>query len=111
MRPLGNIRMDELVPIETPTILQKAIKRLDQSITSNAYGNHDYRTMVLKCAHLSPSQQDEMLNLFHKHASLFDVTLIKIPDIKVHLDLKPGSKPYYAKAYRIPHHIIDIARQ
>jgi hypothetical protein len=40
MRPLGTIKMDEVVPVETPTILQKAINRIDQSITSNAYDSH-----------------------------------------------------------------------
>jgi hypothetical protein len=109
MRP--TIKMDEVVPVETPTILQKAINHIDQSITSNAYDSHHYRTMVLNCAHLTNYQQDEILTLFSKYASLFDGTLGKIPNIKVHFDQKPDAKPFCANAYKIPHHIIDIARQ
>jgi hypothetical protein len=111
MRSLGTIKMDEVVPVETPTILQKAINPIDQSITSNAYDSHHYRTMVLNCTHLTTYQQDDILKLFSKYASLFDGTLGKIPNVKVHFDLKPDAKPFCAKAYRILHHIIDIARQ
>jgi hypothetical protein len=67
--------------------------------------------MVLKCTHLSKDEQDVMLKLFSEYASLFDGTLGKIPNIKVHLELKPNAKPYCARAYKIPHHILDVAKQ
>jgi Reverse transcriptase (RNA-dependent DNA polymerase) len=35
----------------------------------------------------------------------------KIPNVKVHLDLKPNAKPFCGRAYMIPHHIFDIARK
>jgi len=52
-----------------------------------------------------------MLELFSKYAPLFDGTLGKIPNIKVHLDIRPGTRPFCAKAYRIPHHITGIAKK
>jgi hypothetical protein len=66
--------------------------------------------MVLNCTHLTKQQQDELLSLFSKYSSLFDGTLGKIPNVKVHLELKPGAKPYCARAYKIPHHITAIAK-
>jgi hypothetical protein len=67
--------------------------------------------MVLKRAHLSVSQQDDLLELFARYALLFDGTLGKIPNVKVHLELKPNSKPYCARAYKIPHHILEVVRK
>jgi hypothetical protein len=67
--------------------------------------------MVLSCTPLNTFQQDKVLHVFSKYAPLFDGTLGKIPNKKVHLELKQGGKPFCAKAYRIPHHIIDIAPQ
>ena len=54
MRQLGSIKSNELVTVEAPAIIQKAINRLDQSITSNSYNINDYRTMILNCTHLNP---------------------------------------------------------
>jgi hypothetical protein len=34
-----------------------------------------------------------------------------VPDIKVQLELKPNSKPFSVRAYKIPQHVIDIARK
>ena len=98
--------------MEAPKVVQKAMKRLERNITSNEYGDHNYRSMVLKCTHLSNVQQDTLLELFSKYAPLFDGTLGKIPDMhQVHLELKPNAKPFCARAYKIPHHIFDIARK
>jgi hypothetical protein len=49
--------------------------------------------------------------LFSNHASLFDGTLGKVPNFKVHLDLKPNAEPFCARAYKIPHHIFETARK
>jgi hypothetical protein len=67
--------------------------------------------MILKCTHLDSFQQDKLPELFSAYASLFDGYIGKVPNIKVHLDLKPNSKPFCARAYKIPNHIFDIARK
>jgi hypothetical protein len=84
---------------------------MERRITSNEYNDHNYRSMVLKCIHLSISQQDDLLEPFARYASLFDGTLGKIPNVKVHLELKPSSKPYCARAYKIPHDILEVAHK
>jgi hypothetical protein len=53
----------------------------------------------------------ELLKLFAKYALLFDEFIEMIPNMKVHLELKPNSKPYCARAYKIPHHILEVARK
>jgi hypothetical protein len=84
---------------------------MERCITSNEYNDHNYRSMVLKCTHLSVSQQDDLLELFARYALLFNETLGKIPNVKVHFELKPNSKSYFARAYKIPHHILEVARK
>jgi RNase H-like domain found in reverse transcriptase/Reverse transcriptase (RNA-dependent DNA polymerase) len=116
MRQLGSILPEELTNIdsfnpETPAIVQKALKRLERNISQNVYDTHNYKSMILKCTHLDSSQQDKLLELFSSYDSLFDGSLGKVPNIKVHLDLKPNSKPFCARAYKIPNHIFDIARK
>jgi Reverse transcriptase (RNA-dependent DNA polymerase) len=51
------------------------------------------------------------LKLFGKYSTLFDGKLGMVPGVKVHLDLKPGTNPFCARAYKIPHHIFDVARK
>jgi hypothetical protein len=82
---------------------------MERRITSNENNDHNYISMVLKCTHLSVSQQDDLLELFAMYALLFDGTLGKISNVKVRLELKPNSKPYCVRAYKIPHHILEVA--
>jgi hypothetical protein len=84
---------------------------MERLITSNEYNDHNYRSMVLKYTHLSISHQDDLLELFARYDLLFDGTFGKIPNVKVHLELKPNSKRYCARAYKIPHHILEVARK
>jgi hypothetical protein len=67
--------------------------------------------MILKCTHLSTSQQDEILNLIATYSILFDGTLGKMPNVKVNLELKPNAKSFCARGYKIPRHIFEIARK
>jgi hypothetical protein len=106
MRQTGSSMPEELTNIdffhpEAPTIVQKDLKQLERSISQNQYDTHNYQSMILKCTHLDSSQQDKLPELFCAYASLFDGSLGKVPNIKVHLDLKPNSKPFCARAYKI----------
>jgi hypothetical protein len=69
------------------------MKDMERCITFNEYNDHNDRSMVLKCTHLSVSQQDDLLELFARYTLLFDGTLGKIPNLKIYLELKPNSKP------------------
>jgi hypothetical protein len=77
----------------TPKIVQITMKDMERCITFNEYNDHNDRSMVLKCTHLSVSQQDDLLELFARYTLLFDGTLGKIPNLKIYLELKPNSKP------------------
>jgi hypothetical protein len=67
--------------------------------------------MILKCTHLTNTQQNISLVLFSQYSSLFDGTLGKVPKVKVHLELKADSKPICARAYKIPHNFFDTAQK
>ena len=67
--------------------------------------------MILKCVHLTNDQQNTLMELFAQYSSLFDGTLGKVPNVEVHLELKPNSKLFCARAYKIPHNILNIARK
>lgn len=95
---------------ELPTFMQKATKRLER-ISANAYDKHNYKEMVLRCNHLSTQEQEKLLTLFSSYDELFSGALGEIPNVRVHLQLKPNPKPYFAKAYSIPQSIYDIAKQ
>jgi hypothetical protein len=64
MRQMGSIKANELTSIdkpdsEAPTLVQKAVKRLEQDITFNKDNDHDYKTMILKCTiYLLPNKMN-----------------------------------------------------
>jgi transposase InsO family protein len=115
MKQRGTITKETLNSIDDdqqlPAFMQQATQRLTKGISANTYNKHDYQEMVLQCRHLTTDQQDTLIALFKKHHELFSGKLGLIPGPPVHLKLKPNAKPYYAKAYNIPHSIYDIARQ
>ena len=55
-------------------------------------------------------QQSKLLDLFQQSELLFDGTLGCVPNIKVHLELQDGAKPYCSCQYRILHLIYEIAK-
>ena len=55
------------------------------------------------CAHLSPSQQNDLRKLLRKHTKLFDGTLGEYPGVPMHIELEPGARPVYHRLYPIPH--------
>jgi hypothetical protein len=68
MRQMGSILPEELtnidsINLETPAIVQKALKRLERNISQNKYDTHNYKSMVLKCTHPN-SSRDTWLRLF-----------------------------------------------
>jgi hypothetical protein len=116
MRQHGSITPEELTIIcdqdaEAPEIIHQAVKRIACAITSNEYHSHNYQSMVLKCVHLTSEEQQILIELFAQYSSLFDGTLGKVPNVQVHLELKPNSKPFCARAYKIPHNILNIAKK
>jgi ribosomal protein L11 len=98
MKKLGEILPEELSFIDpqdaqAPEIIQSATKRMEKAFTSNNYESYSYKSMILKCEHLTKSQQLSLMKLFEECSSLFDGTLGKVPNFKAKLELKPDAKP------------------
>ena len=52
--------------------------------------------------HLSSSQQNDLLGILKKHATIFDGSLGLYPHKKFHIDIDPDAKPKHSRPYSIP---------
>jgi hypothetical protein len=71
MQQNGSIRPEELSPVDiqdiaAPEILQHARRRMECTISSNQYHQRNDQAMIIKCIHLSNTQQDSLLVLFNQ---------------------------------------------
>ncbi len=53
--------------------------------------------------HLSLDQQKDLFNILSKHKNLCNGSFWVYPQMKVHIDLKPGAKPGHYCTYPVPH--------
>ena len=67
--------------------------------------------MILKCVLPTKAQQDILLKLFAEYSTLFYGKMGKVPNFKVNLELKQDSKPFCARAQKIPYSILDVAKK
>ena len=58
--------------------------------------------VVSKQDHLSTEEKKKLRSVFEGHDKLFEGKLGCYPGKKIHLDLKPGSKPHHARPYPVP---------
>ena len=54
------------------------------------------------CAHLLPSQQEDLQALLHKHSKLFDGTLGRYPGEPMYIEREEGVHPVYRHPYPVP---------
>ena len=73
-----------------------------QQIVNAKYCPADLDSVVKSCEELSHEEQQQLLKLLQKYASLFDGTLGSWNMTPVKLDLKSDAKPYHAKPYPVP---------
>ena len=52
--------------------------------------------------HLTAPQQEGLLSVLKRHATIFDGTLGLYPHKKFHIDIDPDAKPVYSRPYSIP---------
>jgi hypothetical protein len=52
---------------------------------------------------LNPDQKIKLKEVLRRHPTLFGGGLGRINVPPIHLELKPGAKPYHARAFPIPH--------
>ena len=55
------------------------------------------------CQHLTSTERTKLLQLLTKYEELFDGTLGDWKTSPVHLELKPGVRPFHTRTYPIPH--------
>ena len=58
--------------------------------------------MVRDLDHLTAPQQEGLLSVLKRHATIFDGTLGLYPHKKFHIDIDPDAKPVYSRPYSIP---------
>ncbi len=91
----------------TDEATQRAVRILDAS-----YEKADLQKIVKDhCKHLSPANQQELLELLLNYEELFDGTLGDWNTTPVSFELKEGTKPYHGKAFPIPKIHYDTVRK
>jgi len=97
--------------IDLPAFMKTATKKAATTFKANNYEKYNYRDMVLKCTHLSPSQQDTLIDLFSSYEELFNGKLGSVPGPPVSLKPKTNAKPFAARAYTVPKALESIAKK
>jgi hypothetical protein len=93
--------------VEEPKAVQHATDRIKKILDAN-YEKADPHEIAAAQDHLTPQQQEQLEELLHKYESLTDGTLGQWVGDPYEIQLKPGAKPYHAKAFPVPHVYLDI---
>jgi hypothetical protein len=74
-------------------------------LKESKYEGADVNQVVHSCTHLNQQQQNELRVVLEKFPKLFDNTLGKYTDERIHLDLKDDAVPYcQARPYAVLHY-------
>jgi len=96
---------------DLPAFMKTATKKAATTFKANNYEKYNYRDMVFTCTHLSPSQQDTLIDLFSSYEELFNDKLGSVPGPPVSLKLKTNAKPFATRAYTVPKALESIAKK
>ena len=75
------------------------------------YSKVDLEEYVQELAHLSSDEREQLCNLLEQYPVLFGGGLGKLNIDPIHLELKPNSTPYHAKAFPIPQSLHDVTKK
>ena len=75
---------------------------LASEILPSKYDATDIETIVRRCIHLCPQQQDDLLDVLSRFPKLFNNELDVYPHEKIHLDIDPTVPPHITRAYPVP---------
>jgi len=67
-------------------------------------------TVASQQTHLTLRQRAELAVLLRRFTKLFSGELGKYPDRKIHLELEPGAKPSFKRAYPLPHSQLEVLK-
>jgi hypothetical protein len=96
--------------IDEPEAVQESMSRV-KKILDNDYGEANLHEVARSQTHLTREEQDKLEELLRKYQDLFDGTLGKWTQPDCHLELKPDSKPYHAKAFPVPRVHMETLKQ
>ena len=75
------------------------------------YGKADLTALVESLNHLSTSQKRDLLKMLQMHELLFQGKVGKWKGPPIDIRLKPNTKPYHTKAYRVPQAYQKVFRE
>ncbi len=83
-------------------VLQQAEERHARILDAD-YSAQDLDSFVKELDHLSDTEKSMLLKTLKRHQPLFQGGLGQLKIKPIHLEIKPGAKPYHARAFPIPH--------
>jgi hypothetical protein len=96
--------------VEEPEAVQHATDRIKKILDAN-YEKADPHEIAAAQDHLTPEQQEQLEQLLRKYESLTDGTLGQWVGDPYEIQLKPGAKPYHAKAFPVPRVHLDVFKR
>ena len=110
MRPPHGLESSEFIAMEDHYCLQLEDELLGEQwldcfateIFDAKYEWTDISTVVNNLKHLDKNQQQDLLAVLQRHASIFDGTLGTYPHKKFHIEIDPKAKPVYSRPYAVP---------
>ena len=103
--PFKDMTSDSLAEtyhIDDPDSIESSLDDVKRRILDNDYTVADLRQVVENQTHLTPDERKELEALLKEYEDLFDGTLGRWTQPDYHIQLKPGVKPYHAKAFPVP---------
>ena len=86
---------------QEPTVLKQAEERYVKILDAD-YSKVEADEYVESLTHLNTSQKAKLLAILRAYPTLFGGGLGQLQIEPIHLELKPGAKPYHAKPFAIP---------
>ena len=103
--PFKDMTSDSLAEtyhIDDPDSIESSLDDVKRRILDNDYTVADLRQVVKSQTHLTPDERKDLEALLKEYEDLFDGTLGRWTQPDYHIQLKPGVKPYHAKAFPVP---------
>jgi RNase H-like domain found in reverse transcriptase/Reverse transcriptase (RNA-dependent DNA polymerase)/Integrase zinc binding domain len=101
--------INEHFHIEESSATKEMTERAERIVAAK-YEKIDVDEFVKSCRHLSTREKIALNSLLRKFEKLFDGTLGYWLNEEYDIELKPGAKPYHARAYGIPKAYEDITK-
>jgi hypothetical protein len=93
--------------VEEGEAVQQATARIKKILDAN-YEKANLHKIAAAQEHLTPQQQEQLEELLCKYKLLTNGTLGQWVGDPYEIQLKPSAKPYYAKAFPVPHVHLNV---